>query len=239
MIKYNLVSFSPSKNENLANYTLIPDRGLLILRYPKYINLIKKKFGDESEIIIEEILQRGYWTASSVLLKVHDRLSKNNHNVNFLELKEKFVCLVTAKYLIKVPHNEHDKKPVPQEANDDNGLGVLSQLNVSELVKAGTSNARNFSDKNTYWMINFDRFHQDMRDKVIVNAFTRKFDENVGKLVEFMLQQMYIRTDPWADISNPIPILVIKDIVRKHKNVNQLNVFFDQYINVIGKLNIL
>lgn len=206
-----------------------------MLRYPKYINLIKKKFGDESEIMVEELLQRSYWTGSALLLKVHDRLSKSNQNVNFNELKEKFVCLVNAKYLIQVPHNDNDEKPVPNLVTEENELKVLSQINVNELVTAATSNVKTFSDKNIYWTVNFDRFHQDMRDKVIVNAFVGKFDENAGKLVEFMLQQMYIRTSPWADVSNPIPILAIKDIVKKHKNMNQVNAFFDQYMTVIGK----
>lgn len=60
MIKYRLVSFKPNKNENVANYTLLADNVLLMLRYPKYLNLTKKQFGDESEMIIEEVLQRGF-----------------------------------------------------------------------------------------------------------------------------------------------------------------------------------
>lgn len=226
--------FSPSKNENLANYTLLPDKVLLMLRYPKYINMIKKRFGDESEMIVEELLQRSYWTASELLMKVYDRCSKNNQNINFTELKDKLICLITAKYLIRLPHSDGEEKSIPQLVTDDSELNLVSMVNVNELVIAQTTNVNNFSDKNIYWTISFDRFHQDMRDKVIVDAFVKKFDENVGKLVEFMLQQMYIRTEPWADISNPIPILVIKDLVKRQKNLNQLNAFFDQYMTVIG-----
>lgn len=235
MIKFNLVTFSPSKNGNLANYSLNPEKGLLMLRYPKYINMIKKKFGDESEIMVEELLQRSYWTASELMTKVQNRLCKNNQTINFSELKEKLICLVTAKYVVRVPHCDNEEKPVPQLITEDNDLHILSQLNVTELATAKTQNLKNLSDKSVYWTINFDRFHQDMRDKVIVNAFIRKFDDNVGKLVEFMLQQMYIRTEPWADVSNPIPILAIKDIVKKQKNLSHLNAFFDQYMTVIGK----
>lgn len=59
LIKYDLVTFKPNKNENLANYALNSGNVLLMLRYPKYLHHIKKLFGDESEVIIEEILQRG------------------------------------------------------------------------------------------------------------------------------------------------------------------------------------
>lgn len=197
--------------------------------------MIKKRFGDESEMIVEELLQRGYWTGSELLLKVYERIIKNNQNVTFNALKEKLVCLVTAKYLIRIPHSDNEEKPVPHLITDGDELKILSQINVNELVTAQSTTVKHFSDKNIYWTVNFDRFHQDMRDKVIVNAFIKKFDENVGKLVEFMLQQMYIRTEPWLDVSNPIPILVIKDMVKKQKNLNQLYIFFDQYLSIIGK----
>lgn len=208
---------------------------MLMLRYPKYINMIKKRFDDESEIMVEELLQRGYWTASELLLKVQNRLTKNNQTISFNELKDKFVCLVTAKYFTKLPDYENEEKPASEVRTDDNESAVLSQIQVNELVTAQTTKVKNFSDKSIYWTVNFDRLHQDMRDKVIVNAFVKKFDENVGKLVEFMLHQMYIRTEPWADVSNPIPILAIKDTVKRQKHLNQLNVFFDQYMTVIGR----
>lgn len=227
--------FSPCRNVNLANYSLNPERVLLMLRYPKYINVIKKRFGDESEIIVEELLQRSYWTASELLLKVNDRLAKNNQSINFHELKEKFTCLVTAKYLVRLPHCDSEEKAVPHLITEENDLNMVSLINVNELVEASTKKLKTFSDKGIYWTVNFDRFHQDMRDKVIVNGFIKKFDENVGKLVEFILQQMYIRTEPWADVSNPVPILIIKDIVKKQKNLTQLNAFFDQYMTVIGE----
>ncbi|KAJ8969386.1 hypothetical protein NQ314_001785 [Rhamnusium bicolor] len=215
LIKYRLVSFVPNKNENVANYSLDAEKVLLMLRYPKYINLIKKKFGDESEMIIEEILQRSYWTASELILKVHERLSKNTENtVPLLELKEKFISLVTAKYLIRLPYSEGDK-PIPDLKINDKELHLVPNIDIKQLINAKSSTVHDFLDRNIYWTVNFDRFHQDMRDKIIVTAFTIKFDENAGEFVKLLLQQMYIRTEPWADVSNPVPILEIKDLLKK------------------------
>lgn len=207
---------------------------LLMLRYPKYINLIKKKFGDESEMIIEEILQRSYWTASEIILKVDQRLSKNTENtVTLGQLKDKFISLVTAKYLVRIPYSKEDK-PVPNLLIEDRELHFIPEIDIKQIVNAKSDQPYNFSDKNIYWTVNFDRFHQDMRDKIIVIAFTRKFDENAGELVKLLLQQMYIRTHPWADVSNPVPILEIKDLLKKQKNFPQLNAYFEQYVSVIG-----
>lgn len=234
LIKYRLVSFSPNKNENIANYTLNAENVLLMLRYPKYINLIKKKFDDESEMIVEEILQRGYWTASEIILKVHQRLSKSTENaVTLGQLKDKFISLVTAKYLVRMPYSEEDK-PVPSLIIQDKELHLIPEIDLKQIVSARSGQTYSYTDKNIYWTVNFDRFHQDMRDKIIVTAFTRKFDENAGELVKLLLQQMYIRTQPWADVSNPVPILEIKDLLKKQSNYPQLNVFFDQYVSVLG-----
>ncbi|KAJ8922618.1 hypothetical protein NQ315_007650 [Exocentrus adspersus] len=234
LIKYRLVFFVPNKNENIANYTFIADNVLLMLRYPKYIHLIKRKFGDESEMIVEEILQKGYWTASDVIQKVFQRLSKNVDNaVSFGQLKDKFVSLVTAKYLVRIPYSEEDR-PVPNLILQEGELHSISEIDIQQLViSAKTGQPFCFPDQGVYWAVNFDRFHQDMRDKIIVAAFTRKFDENAGELVRLLLQQMYIRTQPWADVSNPVPIIEIKDIIKKQTGFPQLNVFFDQYVNVI------
>lgn len=182
-------------------------------------------------MLVEELLQRSYWTASELLLKVYERLCKNNHNTSFNDLKEKFDCLVTAKYLIRLPHADSEEKPMTNYIKEDSGS--KAKINLNEIIMAYNTKVKNFSDKNVYWTVNFDRFHQDMRDKLIVNAFIKKFDANVGTLVEFILQQMYIRTEPWVNVSNPIPILDVKDIVKKQK-LNELSAFFDQYLTIIG-----
>nr|CAH7712816.1 unnamed protein product [Callosobruchus chinensis] len=178
LVKYQLVTFAPNKNDSVANYTLHPNKVLLHLRYPKYINMIKKKFGDEAEVILEEILQKSYWTASEVIL--HD----NKPNVTLPVLRDNFVSLVTAKYLIRVPYNEADDKAVPNLVVQDHELHMAPQIDIMEL----TTNPQggNFKDKDIYWTVHFDRFHQDMRDKILVNAFTQKFDENAGELVKLL-----------------------------------------------------
>lgn len=207
-----------------------------MLRYPKYINMIKKKFGDTSEMIIEELLQRSYITATEALLKVHERLTKNGDNVvSFSQLKNKFVSLVNAKYLIRLPVNEDTDKPVPKLVSNEKEMHILPPIDLNLIQKFKSAENVTFPDNDIYWQVNFDRFHQDMRDKIIVSAFTKKFDENAGELIKMLLQQMYIRTEPWVDVSNPIPILEIKDLARKQKSLGQLNTFFDQYVNIIGR----
>ncbi|XP_008192282.2 DNA-directed RNA polymerase III subunit RPC3 [Tribolium castaneum] len=235
LIKYRLVTFTPNRNENVANYTLQHERVLLMLRYAKYINLIKKKFGTECELIMEELLQRSYWTASELILKVIERLKKDhNKNVTILALREKFFSLLAAQYLIRLPYSMEDK-PVPSLVIKETEQFAPPTIDFKQiaLVQSNKAPVDSLPDQGVYWTVNFDRFHQDMRDKLIVNAFIKKFDENAGEFVRLLLQQMYIRTQPWAEVSNPVPIVEIRDLVRKQATHQHLLAFFDQYVNVL------
>ncbi|KAF7281002.1 hypothetical protein GWI33_005269 [Rhynchophorus ferrugineus] len=216
LIKYRLVRFKANKNENLANYTLDSDNVLLMLRYPKYLNHAKKSFGDESEMIIEEVLQRGYWTASELILKVYERLS--------------------TKYLTRLPYPKQDKA-VPILTVDESEQNHLPNIDIKVLVMHQKGGKTDLPDKKVYWVVNFDRFHQDMRDHVICTAFSKKFDDNAGDIIRIFLRQMYIRTDPWTDISNPIPALEVKDILKKQAPSSHSLAFFDQYMSIIEQDN--
>lgn len=239
LIKYRLVSFRPNKNEVLANYFLLPDRVLLMIRYPKYINIIKKKFGKDAEILAEELLQRGYSSAYELILHTFARLQKDQSKPTSLaQIREKLFSLITAKYFIRLPYAT-DEMPVPDLQVKDEEQFALPTVDLKLLSSCQSNPAERLPETCIYWTVNFDRFHQDIRDKLIVNAFSKKFDENVGEFVRILLEQMYIRTEPWADCSNPVPLAEIKDLVRKLNTHPQLVAFFDQYTSLVGKLMLI
>lgn len=190
-----------------------------MLRYPLYLKLIKRKFGDAAEILTEEVLQRGHIFEEDLLSTTLARLKKNIETaVTTSFLKEKLNSLVIAKYLVKCQHwhKKFENNAVDKDRDES------AQKN-----------------EKTFWFINFDRFHQDLRDELIVAAFTNKFDNNAGELVRVLVQQMYIRTEPWAETSNPIPILEVKDLIRKMNVFPQLIAFFEQYVSILGGIFIL
>lgn len=192
------------------------------------------KFGDEAEIILEELLQRGYGTASETLIKVQAKLLKDEKIVQYATLIEKFQSLVIAKYLKRIPKSP-EEKPVPILNVDEKQQFILPPLDTVQLVAVQKGSNEELMDAGIYWTVNFDRFHQDMRDKIIFNAVSKKFDENYGELIRIFLQQMYIRTEPWVDISNPIPVMEVRDIIKKANTHPLLTVYMDQYVNILGK----
>lgn len=235
LIKYRLVTFKPNfRNENVATYTLHPDQVLLMLRYPKYINLIKKKFGDVSEALIEEVLQRGSVTASDLLLKVYERLTKDsNETVSMPEIRDKLESLIVAKYLKRLPKPK-EEKAVPELIINELEVFLMPNLNLKKLSEQTPGN---ITDEGGYLGVNYDRFHQDIRDNILVDAIANKFDKNAGELTRIFLQQMYIRTEPWADVSNPVPTVEVRDSIKKMNTHPELVLYFEQYLNVLEQDN--
>lgn len=68
----------------------------------------------------------------------------------------------------------------------------------------------------------------------MISAMKRRFDSYAGKLMEVLLKLIYIRTDPWATQSNPVPLTEVRDALEKEKCNPYLIQYLEQYIKVIG-----
>lgn len=215
LLKYSLISVKHPYNTDL--YALDCNRVLWMLRYPLYIKLIKRKFGGDAEVILEEILQKGYVNETHLLVITLERLTKISVAATLASLREKLNSLVIAKYLINV--------------------SAKTEI-IEATVKTDENNkAPETSAPCKFWTINPDRFHQDLRDDFIVSAFANRFDNNAAELIRVLIQQMYVRTEPWAVVSNPVPIVEVKDLIKKMNTFPQLIAHFDQYVAVLEQDN--
>jgi DNA-directed RNA polymerase III subunit RPC3 len=69
----------------------------------------------------------------------------------------------------------------------------------------------------------------------MVSAISRRFDDNAGELLRQLLNQMYLRTEAWADTSNPVPFTELREAIRKQSSHPLLGQYVEQYLKVIGK----
>ena len=74
LIKHNLVTFSRNSDDGLIRYTFHAEQALNLIRYPRYIILAKTLFGDEGEVLVEELLFHGQECASNVIYRAGKRL---------------------------------------------------------------------------------------------------------------------------------------------------------------------
>ncbi|CAH2055868.1 unnamed protein product, partial [Iphiclides podalirius] len=232
LIKFDLVSFEPSVHEVVADYKLLPNNVLLLIRYPRYLLQIKSRFGTEAELLVEELLQQASCTATALLVTVAAKNKDDKEkNITILKLRDIFVSLATAGYIQQAP--VADTKENNEVPSLEPVATIVPELDPRQLLHALTTGSLVDIKDNIYWKVNFDRFHQDFRDDIMVKAITRRIDDNAGELMRILLQQMYLSSSEWAAESNPTPVIDIRDAVRCLADRPLLTQHVDHYLRVL------
>ncbi|XP_037303567.1 uncharacterized protein LOC115449680 isoform X2 [Manduca sexta] len=229
LLKYDLASFEASNNVLIADYKLLPDNVLLLIRYPRYLLQMKSKYGTEAELLVEELLQEGSCTATvllvSIALKYKDDKEKN---INIVKLKDTFVSLATAGYIQQAPVAElKEGSEVPTLVPV---ATIVPDLDVRVLMQVFNSGSLADVKDNVYWKVNYDRFHQDFRDEIMIKAMTRRIDENAGELMRLLLEQMYLSSAAWAGEGGPAAAHELRTRARDRP---ALHTYLDQYLKVL------
>lgn len=196
LVQYRLVKYnSVETNEHVGEYSLLYDKVLLFMRYPRYIYFIQKKFGNFSTLIVEELLKSGMGLAQSVIIGAYQNLDKRNDE-NLKELRDSFLDLVSERYIIQCPEVSDDS--VPQlRVNIDDAPHRMPEIELKELKGYIEKDLISDSSDKSYWTVNTDRLHQSFRDKILIDAVERQIDANAAECFQFILQQMYNNTDAW------------------------------------------
>lgn len=255
LLKFRLARFQPSNNELYAEYILIRENVLLILRYPRYVHLVntKLKNGELAAAMVEELLRAGSQTATRLLAKVCD------DKTQFSVFEDTFRDLCQFNYIIRAPvvvgttteSSDTECSLVPRFVVDETFLYTPPTLSAVEWDKLRQDDSYETTDKgkifkffkkpkifidvflDIFWVVNMDRFHQDFRDHLMISAVERKIDANAGECLKHILQQMYVCTSPWMVYSNPISFADIKHQVEAKSANAELNQYLDQYVSIL------
>ncbi|XP_027004766.1 DNA-directed RNA polymerase III subunit RPC3 isoform X2 [Tachysurus fulvidraco] len=108
LVQHGMSKFGPGRRgpAGPVEYQINCERIVYMLRYPRYIYTAKSLYGDTGELIIEEILQRGQMTMSSVVRTVADRLTQNmedGQSMDYGEVMNAFSRLVETHFIQRCP----------------------------------------------------------------------------------------------------------------------------------------
>ena len=87
LIQHNCVVFAEREGgpfSNRAEYTLVLDNCLQLIRYSKCLALAKTLYHDEGEIIVEELFAQGQDSASNLIFRAAQRLNPTETPVKAL-----------------------------------------------------------------------------------------------------------------------------------------------------------
>ncbi|XP_026330557.1 DNA-directed RNA polymerase III subunit RPC3 [Hyposmocoma kahamanoa] len=232
LLKFDLATFEPSANETIADYKLLPENVLLLIRYPRYLLEIKSKYGSEAELLIEELLQRATCTATVLLVTIATKFKDDKEkNISVISLKDTFVSLATATYIQQAPVAEL------KEGSDIPTLvpvaTIVPDFDVRALVQAVASGDLSGINDNVYWRVNYDRFHQDFRDDIMIKAISRRIDDNAGELMRVLLQHMYLSSPSWPVEGTPAPAHELRESCARLADRQTLVKHLEQYLKVL------
>ncbi|KAH8246841.1 hypothetical protein KR032_001857 [Drosophila birchii] len=238
LVKFRLVDFEASKlNSSLAEYALRREDIICLLRYPRYVHLVQTKYGNVGASIAEELINSGSDTASGILIKC---LTEGENKTESPEsYKNTFLTMITDHYIIKRPEllvSDDQDEVVPKfESNEcDFFRHPNIDLQLLDKIRKGDATLAEAKDSTMVWNLNYDRFHQDFRDAIMVDAIERKMGENAAECFRFILKIMYNTTDPWQrKLSNQITFVDIKQAIERKSNNLDLMKYLDQYISLL------
>ena len=252
LINHNIVKFQECPRTGKVIYYLKEDRVIALIKFPRYLILTKTLFGDEAELLVEEMFKLGQCSMTSVIFKAAKRLKMakkedfgKTENV-IKTLKNKFGQLVDCQFLQRIPSPYSKAEPNPPlKTLPELSLAEETKFFVPELnFKLVIETIEKLNDEETeielendtdkiLWRVNYERFSRELRDQVIVEAVTKRIDSSAGDLMRLMLQIMN-ENQPWAGISCHIRFNEIQDRLDKNLNIDRdLKDFKDQYFKIL------
>ncbi|XP_042220401.1 DNA-directed RNA polymerase III subunit RPC3-like isoform X1 [Homarus americanus] len=244
LIQHNLVTWEEWR-PGIPCYTLLHDRVLLILRFPRYVYLVREQFGEEGEMVVDVLLKEGQATASHIIVTSCVKLleaSDNddggggcNYEQQHITIRNHLLKLIENEFIQRCPSPQDPSKPVPILSIKQEDLYNLPQdlLDLKALQQEiqhrhteTTKPTFTHPDTNVFWRLNYDRFHIEFRDSEIRNSIVRRVDPLAGECLGAMLKLSYKVSDPWAAIMNVVTAADIRDQLKDLK-------YLDQYFKIL------
>ncbi|XP_062847804.1 DNA-directed RNA polymerase III subunit RPC3 [Trichomycterus rosablanca] len=226
LLQHGMCAYGPGRRGpgGPTEYRTKCERILYMLRYPRYIYTAKSLYGDTGELVIEELLQRGQMTMSSVVRTVADRLTQNmedGQSMDYSEVTNAFSSLVETHFVQRCPpvdssgettssdssstttqtsqpESNSDCYKIPQVHLTGRGKRRRSsedgETDNRSAKKAKLEKSEVFGDEGICWQVNFERFHLHFRHQAIIGAVASKLDQTSSEIVRTMLRMSEVTT---------------------------------------------
>ncbi|XP_077989640.1 DNA-directed RNA polymerase III subunit RPC3-like isoform X2 [Glandiceps talaboti] len=87
-------------------------------------------------------------------------------------------------------------------------------------------------DDGIYWSVNFNRFHQHIRDQIIIDTVSRRVDKIGAEVVRTMLRVSELTTDPQAMMTTPMSSYEVFQAMPQELNLPKQTL--DQYLKLLA-----
>ncbi|RDD45187.1 DNA-directed RNA polymerase III subunit RPC3 [Trichoplax sp. H2] len=259
LLQHDLIDYTLS-NTNGYLYRLKIDRILLCNRYPRYIYASKFLFGDIAELIVEEILLNGQIIKNELLDQIKSRLAdiveKDNTPPDPTEVDTAFDELARNNFIIEVGggrmlvkseveqvdkmtpttnNKPSEEVSTPKKGNKRQRSEDIPSAPVSKRLhlEEGTNEINympSIDESQSFWRVNFSRFHIHFRNEMIVEVIGKKYDSIAAAIMRSMLE---LDANPQESdiITNAVRLKEIKSHLPKEVNVTKS--ILEEYLTIL------
>lgn len=256
LIQHSLVKYSKQEDRPVVEYEADKKRILAILQYPLMILSAKEMFGDDAEVIVEEMLRKGCLTMVQVVANVTDRLNvameaEGEAPIPYAQVQETFKNLVKCRFMERLPEaTSSSTHATPQyrfsvpdvsvanvvnerrrrEAEADQGEGPSRPKRPK--IDAAVNAPYASPDDGIYWRMNEERFDLLFRDRLLVKAIENRLrDRSAAEVFRAMLRLNELSSDATSETS---ALLSAAEVFRLlPSDLNLTMDVFDRYANAL------
>ncbi|XP_043236107.1 DNA-directed RNA polymerase III subunit RPC3-like [Amphibalanus amphitrite] len=261
LLQHHMVTFSVTRT-SMVEYTLHPDRVLLLLRYARFLLLIKTRFGVEQEVILDELLRQGQDSAFQLVVRVTKRINESleegGKRVQPSTIRDKFCELVRGHYLQRcaclapppdpsAPPPAEDAPPPPPvvegvpplvEPEGERAFMPPAQLDMGAVQRAVDGRpGRPPPDDPVRWRVNFSRLDEEFRDQLVLNSVSRTCGEPAADVMRHLMALAAQTSRPWSPECGPVALTELKDRLTRLSNSVHADAvrYCEQYVRIMSE----
>ena len=168
LIHHNLVTWTVDGSTIVYSFDV--RAAVALVRVPRYLQVIRDIFSENSETIVEEIINCGKATLSQTLFRVGCRIHADDPSkLSLQELKKEFYLLRDAGFIEQSPLSA-DTVEQMTEGNEFTSRHKQafsdSEINLSDLHQRITASEKDEGeqpDRKSFWKVNVERFDVQLR----------------------------------------------------------------------------
>eukprot|EP01119_Soliformovum_irregulare_P022018 TRINITY_DN7440_c0_g1_i1.p1 TRINITY_DN7440_c0_g1~~TRINITY_DN7440_c0_g1_i1.p1 ORF type:complete len:483 (-),score=148.68 TRINITY_DN7440_c0_g1_i1:14-1327(-) len=213
LIQHNCITWQEqtrkvgSKQIILCKYIVLIEDIIQRLRFPKFVYYAKEVYGNEAELLMEELIQHGRLTseecitrAAALSVKILGAQGEQRQKV---KLREVFHQLAQERYIDVV------RPPVMEVAE---GVSVLISSHLTD-------------EKTAQWKVNFERFNIRFRNELCIEAVREKFDAVASDCLRIIVSVVEPAMKGLSDeTSRPFRVSEIFDVLKEKRSSGDMSI---------------
>jgi len=240
LVKHGLVSYTDNRKPGCIDYKIETSNILSFLRFPRFLQIVKTNYGDEEEVLIEELMKAGSETVTNIIFRaakrIYESLVDNKQPPNISDLHKKLSNLITSDLIRRSTATENSSEKSEIDPLQNIPVDVDLQA-ISAAVANKLETVQSEKDQAVLWRLNMHQFELMWRDQMIVSAAERRLDKQAGLVVQSLLKIVAeLATHPWeVTVSTHFGYHTISEqVAGDHGKDSHAHIYLDQYLRVLS-----